>query len=117
MAYPVSLLIHSCQVETGETLGATADAYGVYPPVKTYTTVACRFIHPKLNIVRMEPGELPDRGFSVILPTGTAVTEGKNIVGLSTGYAKTWKVKGGPRLALLKKTVSHIVCDLEVVSA
>lgn len=114
MGYPVSLLVHSCQVETGESVGA-ADAWNIGTPTKTYTTVACRFIHPKINFSQMEAGALPVRGFGVILPAGTAVTEGKTIVGLSTGYTKTYRIKGGPREALLKARVSHIVCDLEVV--
>lgn len=115
MAYPASLLIHSCQIETGETLGATADAYGVKVPTKTYTTVACRFIQPKGTLQRTDAGELPVRGQGVIVPAGTSVDAGKLLVGLSTGFTRAYRIKGNPRPALLKKSVSHIVCDIEVV--
>lgn len=114
MAYPSSLLVHSCQIETGETLG-TADAFGVKPATKTYTTVSCRFIETSGRMQTTDAGEQPFRNQGIVLPAGTIVTEGKTIIGLSTGFARTWKVKGIPRPALLKSTISHIVCDLEAV--
>jgi len=112
--YPTSLLVHTCQVESGETVG-TADAWNIGAPTKTYTDVKCRFVMPKLNMQRGEAGYLPVRGLSIILPVGTSVTEGKTIVGLSTGFLKTYRIIGGPREALVRSQVSHIVADLEVI--
>lgn len=114
MTYPASLLVHSCQIETGETLG-TADAFGVKPPTKTYSTVACRFILPKGSMSLTESGWQPVLGVGVIVPAGTAIDAGKKLVGLSTGYTKTYRIKGIPRPAMLKSAISHIVADLEVV--
>lgn len=113
MTYPTALLIHSCQVETGETLGA-ADAYGVSSTTKTYATVSCRFIQLKNTMSRGEVGDQATRNTSVIVPTGTAITEGKTVVGLSTGYTKTWRVKA-VRPAIIRASISHITADLEVV--
>lgn len=114
MAYPTSLLVHSCQIETGETLGA-ADAFGVKTPTKTYATSACRFILPRGSMALTESGWQAVRGVGVIVPAGTAIEAGRTLVGLSTGYTKTYRIKGVPRPALLKSAVSHIVADLEVV--
>lgn len=114
MAYPTSLLIHSCQIETGETLGS-ADAFGVKTPTKTYTTVSCRFILPSGNLNRTEAGLQPVRDQQVIVPAGTVIEAGKTVVGLSTGFTRTYRVVGVPQPALLKSTISHIVASLEVV--
>jgi len=115
MAYPAILLCHSCQVETGETTGSK-DAWQVPSATKTFTTVSCRFFATKGSLKQLEPGELVVRGQGVILPAGTTVSEGKQIVGLSPGYTETYRVIGTPRQAMVQNEISHIVCDLEVVT-
>ena len=115
MPYPKSLLVHSCNIESGST-GGTADAWNVTTGTKTYSTVSCRFVMQKGSIRHSDSGYQPVRTLGVVLPAGTSVTEGKELVGLSTGYTKTYRIKGVPRYAILKNaTVSHILCDLEVV--
>ncbi|HPY61091.1 MAG TPA: hypothetical protein PLG55_10265, partial [Methanospirillum sp.] len=42
MTYPASLLIHSANLETSETLGA-ADIAGIKATTKVYTAISCRF--------------------------------------------------------------------------
>lgn len=113
--YPKALLCHSCNIESGST-GGTADAWNVTAGTKTYTASVCRFVMLKGTIQHKDSGYQAVRNLGVVLPAGTPITEGKELVGLSTGYQKTFRIKGVPRPATLKNgNVSHLICDLEVV--
>ena len=114
MTYPASLLIHSANLETSETLGA-ADIAGIKATTKVYTSITCRFDVPAPNYKREgDAGYHTTRTPQCIVSAGTAAVEGKTIVGLTAPYARTYLIKsvkpaGGAR------TISHLVLDLEAV--
>lgn len=113
MTYPTALLIHSANLETGETLG-TADAFGVSPTTKTYTVILCRFGQPRVSYPKTESGPHAIRSPVCIIPAGTVAVEGKTIVGLTVPYNRTYKILG-VRAAGLSNSISHLVLDLEAV--
>ena len=114
MTYPASLLIHSANLETSETLGA-ADIAGIKATTKVYTAISCRFDVQAPNYKREgDAGYHTTRTPQCIVPAGTAAVEGKTIVGLTAPYARTYLIKS-VKPAPLARAISHLVLDLEAV--
>jgi len=114
MTYPASLLIHSANLETSETLGA-ADIAGIKATTKVYTAISCRFDVQAPNYKREgDAGYHTTRTPQCIVPAGTAAVEGKTIVGLTAPYARTYLIKS-VKPAPLARSISHLVLDLEAV--
>jgi hypothetical protein len=117
MTYPASLLIHSANLETGETLG-TADAYNVKAVTKTYTAISCRFGQPRARYPQDQSGDRQVRTPTCIVPVGTVALPGKLLVGLTSPYTQTYRIQTvRPAMAGVGgATISHLVLDLENVS-
>ena len=114
MTYPAAMLIHSANLETGETLGA-ADIAGIKPSTKTYTAIACRFDSSNPSWKREgDAGYHTVRTPQCIVPAGTAAVEGKTLVGLSSPYSRTYRIKGVSP-ATIAHSISHLVLNLEAV--
>ena len=112
MVYPASMLIHSANLETSETLGA-ADIAGIKSSTKVYTSISCRFDVPAPNYKREgDAGYHTTRTPQCI--TLVAGTEGKTIVGLTAPYARTYLIKS-VKPASGARGISHYVLDLEAV--
>lgn len=114
MSYPASMLIHSANLETSETLGS-ADIAGIKATTKVYTAISCRFDVPAPNYKREgDAGYHTTRTPQCIISGTVSATEGKTIVGLTAPYARTYVIKG-VKPAPGARGISHYVLDLEAV--
>jgi hypothetical protein len=111
MTYPSALLCHTANLETGET--TTTNAWGtVATPI--YTSISCRFGQAKGSYPYSESGDRIIKSPVCIVPATTTVSEGKLLAGLTAPFTKTYRVtQVNP--AMLAKTVSHLVLELEAV--
>jgi hypothetical protein len=114
MTYPTALLIHSANLETGETLG-DPDEFNVKKPTKVFTQISCRFGQPRARYPLDQSGDRVMRTPVCIVSTGTAVLPGKVLVGLTAPYDQTYRIQT-VRPAMAGSSVSHLVLDLENVS-
>ena len=114
MSYPASMLIHSANLETSETIGS-ADIAGIKATTKVYTAISCRFDVPSPNYKKEGDARYhTTRTPQCIVPAGAAAVEGKTIVGLTAPYARTYLIKS-VKPAPLARAISHLVLDLEAV--
>lgn len=91
------------------------DDFGVPTSTTSTATVRCRFVNPKGGMKKLESGEHIYNLPAVILPTGTTVSEGDTITGTLTGFTRTYRVMH-VRNVPADEGISHIHCDLEVVT-
>lgn len=113
MTFPASLLVHSANLETSETLGTT-DAYGVKVPTKVYTLISCRFGSPRGSFPNSTSGDRINRSPSCIVPAATAAVVGRLLTGLTAPYTQTYRIMA-VKPAMIVASVSHLVLDLENV--
>ena len=112
MTYPEALLIHTANLETGETV--TTNEFGsISTPI--YTSIKCRFGQERGSYPFTGSGDRLIKTPVCIVPTGTDATEGKQLVGLSEPFTKTYKILQ-VKPAILASTISHLVLELEAVS-
>ena len=77
-------------------------------------TVSCRFIGPQKSF-RGKPVYIVSTP-RVLLPAGTAVSEGDTLTSTETGYAETFRINSvNISYEAAVKTVSHISCDIAAV--
>jgi len=114
MTYPGSLLVHSAQVQSGVTEGAE-NAYGKKAVTPVYATVSCRFGISSSTFEDSDSGYRIVKTPQCIFPAGTVTREGYLVTGLTEPFTKTYRIKA-VNPALLARTVSHLVLDLEAVT-
>jgi hypothetical protein len=112
VTYPAALLVHTANLETGETTG-TPDAWNIGAPTKTTTLISCRFGKAKSSYPRTDAGPQVDRKTSCIVPSGTAATVGKLITGNQSPFNRTYRITSVDP-AMIVNSVSHLVLSLEV---
>jgi len=112
MVLPSAFLIHSATLVHTTVMGV--DAYGQPgPTTTTSTTVACRFVSPRETFSK---GLVIASTPRVLLPAGTAVSEGDTLTSTETGYAETFRINSvNISYEAAVKTVSHISCDIAAV--
>jgi len=116
MVLPSAFLIHSATLVHTTVMGI--DAYGQPGPTTTTSTaVTCRFVSPRESM-RMGNRSVPFIASTprVLLPAGTAVSEGDTLTSTETGYAETFRINSvNISYEAAVKTVSHISCDIAAV--
>ena len=112
MVLPTVFLIHSATLTHTTVMGV--DAYGQPgATTTTSTTVACRFISPRETF---RGGVFIASTPRVLLPAGTAVSEGDTLTSIETGYAETFRINSvSMTYEAAVKTVSHISCEIAAV--
>jgi len=113
MTYPSALLCHDANLQTGLTSG-TANDWGAGQGTPTYTAIKCRFGNPRESFKNVKSGDRIIRTPVCIVPLGTAAVDGNLIVGLTSPFTKTYRIKS-VNPAMLAQTISHLVIELEAV--
>lgn len=105
--------VHGAAVANGVDV-ESVDAFGIPARTTTTTTVRCLFVSPKGGLKKLESGEALYNLPAVILPSGTAITEGDTLTGVTSGFTKTYRVKYVRTLAV-DEGPAMLRVDLEAV--
>ncbi len=97
------------------TIADAADAYGQPTYTNVTSTVKCRFVNPKGGMRKIESGEHIYNLPAVVLPSGTTITEGDTLTGVTSGFTRAYRVMH-VRTIQADEGISHIRCDLEAVT-
>lgn len=112
MPLPSALLIHSATLSHSS--AETVDSYGQpVPGTASTTTVSCRFVgpHESMRMGRNVPYLVSSP--RVLLPAGTAVSEGDTLTSTVLGFAGTFRVNTIKQTyEAARAVVSHITCEI-----
>lgn len=118
MVLPTVFLIHTATLE--HSTEEVIDDYGSpVPGTPIISTVSCRFVGPKestgsggQNIAYIESKP------RVLLPAGTAVSEGDTIISTELGFAGSFNINSVKQTyEAAQKIVSHITCEIAAAGA